>query len=980
MAEGDTTQDVPDPSKATLLDAFLKLAVPEGPPPALGPWRILQVLGEGGMGVVYLAEQTEPVRRRVALKLIKLGMDTREVLARFESERQALAMMSHPNIARVFDAGATPDGRPFFVMEYVPGLPITQFCDHHAFPLKDRIEVFIQVCQGVQHAHQKGIIHRDIKPSNVLVSYEQEKPLAKIIDFGVAKSTNHRLTERTVFTEHGQVIGTPEYMSPEQAEMSSLDIDTRTDIYSLGMLFYELATGTLPFDSKELRKAIHSDLHRRIREADLIPPSRRLSSLAAGSQDIVKKRRTELKHLVRELRGDLDWITMKSVEKDRRLRYASASEFAADLRRYLDHEPVTAGPPGVVYKLRKMARKHRRAIAGAAILLFAMVFGFAALRQVDAAREYNEALQHRDRLHALELDQTKLLEDLRTARGGLESWQPVWERTSELRAWNDLEAIRRCRDHEFENAVLALQKGLDAALPWLPLEHKIRTSLEELYFERYKEAIQKGGLHLAPEHFKDRLEGLGLETHAKVFEEGSVEFSTEPPGGEIYCFRYEKTEERLVPVPFPATAGPESSSGGLRGPEGLRVQESRAMAGPDSAFKPGDRLVEVRGRSVSSLGDLARALEGVGEGETIIARLVRGGTPVSLEWKPFPADTKDSPYRAGRLIDPREQLGLTFDLYPLEALEACRLGKTGPGQTVGATLPRGSYLFLVKKEGFPDVRVPVVVPFDERRKETIPLVPTEEIPEGFIYIAAGPACLGGDPEADQALPRSTERVPGFFIGRREVTVGEYLGFVNDPEVAARIDRDTGAIPATQGGKRIVVVPREPRGLLFQLEGGAWKSDALRAEQPVVGVSEAAAREYASWLTKKRGGRWRFRLPSDAEWEKAARGVDRRHYVWGDVLIRSFTNALGGSPRGRTLNDTASHPIDESIYGVRDMAGSALEPTSDKTAPGFVSCRGGSWREMTDYYFRIANRLGRWEGRDDPGIDMGIRLAADLPGR
>jgi WD40 repeat protein len=317
------------------------------------------------------------------------------VIARFEAERQALAMMNHPNIARVYDAGSTPDGRPFFAMEYVPGEPITAYCDRHRLSNRERLELFTQVCDAVQHAHQKAIIHRDLKPSNVLVMVGDGKPLPKIIDFGVAKATNQRLTEKTVYTELGQIIGTPEYMSPEQAEMGSLDIDTRTDIYSLGVLLYELLVGELPFSSGELRKAGYAEIQRIIREKDPPRPSTRLSGLGASSQSVAEKRHTDLVRLLRELRGDLDWIAMKALEKDRTRRYATASELAADVGRHLRDEPVVARPPGAGYRLKKLLRKHRGPVAAAGVVLLALLVGLAATSlmylQVRSQREEKEA-------------------------------------------------------------------------------------------------------------------------------------------------------------------------------------------------------------------------------------------------------------------------------------------------------------------------------------------------------------------------------------------------------------------------------------------------------------------------------------------------------------------------------------------------------------------------------------------------------------
>lgn len=344
-------------------------------PEIIDNYRIIQKIGEGGMGEVYEAEQIKPIRRKVALKLIKWGMDTKQVVARFESERQALALMNHPNIAKVFDAGATEKGRPYFIMECVKGIPITDYCDKMRLNNRERIEIFTQICDGIQHAHQKGIIHRDIKASNVLVMIQDEKPVPKIIDFGVAKATAQRLTERTVFTEMGQLIGTPEYMSPEQAEMTGLDIDTRTDVYSLGVLLYELLVGVLPFDAKELRSAGFDEIRRKVREEEPPKPSTRLTTPGFDTTLTTRNRKTDLSTLTRQLKGELDWISMKAMAKDRTQRYASVSELSADIWRYLRSEPVLAGPPSAIYRLKKYMKRHKVGVAAAALVILAMMIG-----------------------------------------------------------------------------------------------------------------------------------------------------------------------------------------------------------------------------------------------------------------------------------------------------------------------------------------------------------------------------------------------------------------------------------------------------------------------------------------------------------------------------------------------------------------------------------------------------------------------------
>jgi serine/threonine protein kinase len=348
---------------------------PEGVGTRIGPYKLLQPIGEGGMGVVYMAEQEKPVHRRVALKVIKPGMDSKQVIARFEAERQALAMMDHLHIAKVFDAGTTEAGRPFFVMELVRGVPINKFCDQEHLTPRERLELFVPVCQAVQHAHQKGVIHRDLKPSNILVTLYDGKPVPKIIDFGVAKALHTKLTERTMFTEFGAVIGTLEYMAPEQAEMSGLDVDTRSDVYSLGVLLYELLTGTTPFERKRLRQAALTEVMRIIHEEEPPRPSTRLSQSGESLTAIAAARKTEPAKLTKLVRGELDWIVMKCLEKDRARRYETANGLARDVERYLADEPVEACPPSAGYRLRKLARKYKRAVGTAAAFVALLAVG-----------------------------------------------------------------------------------------------------------------------------------------------------------------------------------------------------------------------------------------------------------------------------------------------------------------------------------------------------------------------------------------------------------------------------------------------------------------------------------------------------------------------------------------------------------------------------------------------------------------------------
>lgn len=404
----------------------------EYPGQLVGRYKLLEQIGEGGFGTVWLAQQSEPVTRRVAVKVIKPGMDTRQVIARFEAERQALAMMDHPNIAKVFDGGSTENDRPYFVMEYIRGVPILAYCDTERLDPRARLGLFAQACSAVQHAHQKGIIHRDIKPSNVMITLHDGEPVVKVIDFGIAKATNAELTTKTLFTQHHQMLGTPAYMSPEQAEMSGLDIDTRTDIYSLGVLLYELLTGTTPFTTEELMRKGLAEMMRIIREDEPPKPSTRFSSLGEIATHTASRRHVDPRRLGTLLRGDLDWIVMKCLDKDRARRYDTANGLADDVRRYLEDQPITAGPPSASYRVRKFIKRNRAGVAVAVVVTTALGLGFGgaaagALRIRDA-----EAAARALRPQADEYDARLLLEQADALwppyptpemLGALEDWQ-----------------------------------------------------------------------------------------------------------------------------------------------------------------------------------------------------------------------------------------------------------------------------------------------------------------------------------------------------------------------------------------------------------------------------------------------------------------------------------------------------------------------------------------------------------------------------
>ncbi len=463
----------------------------ERPGTVIGPYRLLQQIGEGGMGTVFMAEQTHPVQRKVALKVIKPGMDSRQVIARFEAERQALAMMDHVNIARVLDAGATESGRPYFVMELVHGLPITKYCDGNRLTPRQRLELFVPVCQAIQHAHQKGIIHRDIKPSNVMITLYDGKPVAKVIDFGVAKATEQTLTERTLFTQYGTMVGTFEYMSPEQAEMSALGVDTRSDIYSLGVLLYELLTGSTPLSHSRMKEAAYGEILRMIKEEEPPKPSTRLSDSGEALASISAQRQTEPAKLTRLVRGELDWIVMKALEKDRNDRYETANGFAADVQRYLNDEPVQACPPSAGYKFRKYFHKHKSGVLLAAAFMALLVSGAvvsawqavrATVAEGKANDDCNRAVAAED---AAKISEAKARDEARRAKESESDTRAVLEFFQE-------KVLAAARPEDLDGGLgidASIRAAVDAAEPQIapafldrPLvEASIRNSLGESY-------------------------------------------------------------------------------------------------------------------------------------------------------------------------------------------------------------------------------------------------------------------------------------------------------------------------------------------------------------------------------------------------------------------------------------------------------------------------------------------------------------------
>jgi serine/threonine protein kinase/tetratricopeptide (TPR) repeat protein len=512
----------------------------EGPGTHIGPYKLLEQVGEGGFGVVFMAEQLPPLRRRVALKVLKPGMDTRQVVARFEAERQALALMDHPNIARVLDGGATASGRPYFVMELVPGIPITDFCDQNHVPPAERLELFISICRAVQHAHQKGIIHRDLKPSNVLVTLHDGTPVVKVIDFGIAKALGEQLTEKTLFTSFTHMMGTPLYMSPEQASFSGLDVDTRSDVYSLGVLLYELLTGTTPFEKERLRNADLDEMRRILREEEPPRPSTQVSTLAVASDTVTANRQTSAKHLSLLLRGELDWIVMKCLSKDRTRRYESVSALAADLRRYLQGESIEARPPSVVYRFRKFVRRNRVAITTTGLVAAILVLGtsistWQAFRATEAERLTRGALAAEKRARQdAEADRQRADANFQNARQAVDRYYTLVSQGALL----DEPGLQSLRKDLLEAALAYYQRFLSerAGDPRLRVElaaTHIRAGSVCHLIDRNDEAIAhlKNGLDLVEGLLADPRNAAAIQQHLPgVYKAGrTLHGGTRPP-------------------------------------------------------------------------------------------------------------------------------------------------------------------------------------------------------------------------------------------------------------------------------------------------------------------------------------------------------------------------------------------------------------------------------------------------------------------
>ncbi len=1005
----------------------------------IGEYRILREIGRGGMGIVYEAEQ-ESLGRRVALKVLPFHGALDQIhLDRFYREARSAAKLQHANIVPVFGIGEH-DGTHYYVMQFIEGRGLNEMIDemkrqspasaptsngapedggsgsgneavrrllnreleeahkHQAqlqvianaetkvippprdtpdarspqgaeapgarrrgarhgprsakpekHPSTDAMffrsvaRLGMQVAEALAYAHKEGILHRDIKPSNLLLD---SRGNVWVTDFGLAKAEGS-----DDLTHTGGFVGTIPYMPPERFRGWS---DPRGDIYSLGLTLYELST---------LQRAFEDDNRQRL------------------IKRIEEEQPARLRKLNRKVPEDLETIVLKAMAREPSQRYQTAGEMAEDLKRFLDGEAIHARPPTLAYLLKVFLFRHRVVLGTVAAVLALSLAGFWTASHWKVQRQFKERyrtgleswqdyVSAKNEVSALEASWIREVEKRTT-------WEPVWYRESELKAWHALLGAQKAIDAHYHQAVLSLNKALELAPAGSEDRGDASRALEVAYWERYREGQNKGEVTEKPEYYKAVIESLGLGTYDEQLKSGTVLFETTPPGAEVYCFRYEEVEARLAPIPFDPRAGAEEPRLGLLGLPPLRVERVREGA---SLFQTGDQILGVGDSEVGSFTGLAEAIGAARVDEAVEVTVRRGsGEHARVIWVPFPGEDHKNPverHTPGKLVDLYEQFGFLLEAYPLEFLQGARVGVTQAGIPLTLHLPAGSYLFVFRLADHVDTRFPVAVPRDGDLHECVRLLRASEIPPGCVYIPAGPFLCGGDRIAFQSLEAAQARLDhGFFMRRLEVTFEEYLEFLNDEEVGGTIDA------AGMDADKIPLAPLllGTRTVLFRKnDAGRWENPAptMEPERAVTGLCQLAAQKFAAWYTKKKGNGWRYRLPNDLEWEKAARGADRRTFVWGDYGVWSFCLSAKARYSGKRLL-VGSSPFDESVFGVRDMGGSVSEPTVDRPAKGYayVSARGGNWYTTDDYIFRAANRDGHVPKSVVP--ELGIRLVADL---
>ena len=905
---------------------------PQPDPESVGPYRILRRIGEGGMGVVYLAEQSGPVRRKVALKLIKLGMQSAQVLARFEIERRALALMSHGNIARVFDAGATNDGRPYVVMEYVPGAPLTEYCDRRRLGTDERLRLFMEVCRAVQHAHQKGIIHRDLKPSNILVMEQDDGPIPKVIDFGIAKATEQRLTERSVFTQVGRMIGTPEYMSPEQAGAVHQDIDTRSDVYSLGIILYEMLVGVLPLDGRLLRSAAHDEIQRVIREVEPTRPSARLITLGHETNDVARRRGTDSRALSRSLRGDLDWITLRALAKDRSRRYDSASELAADLARHLADEPVEAGPPSAAYRLRKFVRRNRGKMAAAVLVLVSLVAGIV-----------GEEIQRRRASHHAAVAEER------------------FQRLMELTGLSDADLARQFL-REAEDLWPARPETIPAIRDWLTRVAAL-TGRQEFHRETLAKLRAKA------------LTVSNVESISDPESQPTLRFSDSEQQWE-----YERLHEVVQLVdrltdPDPAT--------GVIANVRVRLEEAETV-GARTIDELGAKWEEAIA-SISNSTDCP-AYDGL-EIAPQMGLVPLGQDPDSGLWEFGYPQTGSLPKRnpEGRLLLD-ETVGLVFVLIPGGSLNMGSDGETigveiaefGKALRVDLVEPGlfGDRLGLLEGDVIASLNGEAMTTIDDLNYRATTLHPGDVLTVSVLREGALLELRGRIPRDSAPLFAGEDELPSrvvhfepFFISKYEMTQGQWV-------------RHVGTNPSAFSPHRNP--DRKTRSLLHPVENVTWK-ESLR----VLSQLDLILPTEGQWEYVARGGTDTVWFPGDDARSIAGHAniADRFAHENGLEKKLPYESWLDD---GYTFHAPVGHYTPNS-FGIHDVVGNVWEWCRDwyqsydvpvragdglslGSPSGGRVIRGGSWRDMA-----LESRSGvrGYEPPDEHWFDVGVRPARRL---
>lgn len=915
-------------------------------------------LAQGGMGTIYRVLDRS-LGRSVAMKVC-----TQSSVERFRAEAQVTAQLNHPGIVPVHEVGVADAELAYFTMPLVDGKSLSEV---HALARAGRdgwnpsraVAVLIKVCQAVAYAHTRGIVHRDLKPDNVMVGTFGQ---VYVLDWGLARE----VSALNVDAEEGDLIsGTPPYMAPEQAAGAREAIGAWTDVYALGALLYELLSGRPPY----------------LPGQSLVDPRALLARVREGPPAAVAT-------LDPQAPRELIAICERAMEREPGSRYASALELAEDLQAYLDHRVVTAYRTGRVAELRSWGYRHRALLAAVVAVAMASLVGYLALdwylshaeaRRLIAGAQLDVARHHALRAQIAQLQRTWL-----ESRASQDESAEAWLRAEEISKYRALQAARQELISSFTEAELKLSSALDLAPP-ASVRQLAEVQLTELYLNRRQAILDGEVFALTAEHFESQIRALNPRVSQDLFQPlHQLSVASEPPGADVYCFRYEEGEDtRLEPRAF------DAASGQVLGEPYLQVESIWNAEKHQGVFAVGDRLLTVRGQTVRTRRELARALEGLRSDEAVPVEVERLGGRVELRWVPFPGKPATS-LAPGALVTIPLQLGLSFAGYPLEFSARCHLGVTGAGSPLVARLPRGSYLLVLRKSGHHVTRFPVVIPWREGI-ETIRLPLLTDLPNDFVPIPAGPFTAGGDGEAFQSLDRREVELPDFAMGRHEVSVAEYLEYLCSPEVLARTDENGLTTPQAEdvreellvlGRKdgKLLIVPASGSGkLLFEKGTGTWAAAAdqeaagrLRPRSPVYGVSQLAAREYAHWRTRREQG-WIYRLPDDLEWEKAARGVDRRTHVWGEYLIWTFCWSAKHLGTLRPPTATGAISTDESVYGVRDLAGSVDEHTSSRFSQTSATRRGSSWSVSDTQNLRIANRNSR--RTDGQGTDTGFRLVA-----